>query len=75
MTSGEGAAIRKAEQVYVRFQDGNQVSADVVGFDPFTDVALLKISPRGLTLRPLPLGSAGDLKCRLAGGRDRQPVR
>ncbi len=62
MTSGEGAAIRKAEQVYVRFQDGNQVSADVVGFDPFTDVALLKISPRGLTLRPLPLGSAGDLE-------------
>jgi S1-C subfamily serine protease len=61
VTSGEGAAIRKADDVYVRFQDGNQVSAEIVGFDPFTDVALLKISPRGLTLRPLPLGSADDL--------------
>jgi 2-alkenal reductase len=61
VTSGEGAAIRKADRVYVRFQDGNQVSADVVGFDPFSDVALLRISPRGLTLRPLPLGSADDL--------------
>jgi S1-C subfamily serine protease len=61
VTSGEGAAIRKADEVYVRFQDGNQVSAEIVGFDPFTDVALLKIDPKGLTLRPLPLGSAGDL--------------
>jgi S1-C subfamily serine protease len=61
VTSGEGAAIRKAQEVYVRFQDGNQVSAEIVGFDPFSDVALLKIDPDGLTLRPLPLGSARDL--------------
>ena len=31
--------------------------AEVKGFDPFADVALLKIDPTGLTLRPLPLGS------------------
>jgi S1-C subfamily serine protease len=61
VTSGEGRAIRKADQVYVRFQDDNQVAAKIVGFDPFSDVALLKIDPTGLTLRPLPLGSAGDL--------------
>ena len=61
VTSGEGAAIRKAQEVYVRFQDGNQVSAEIVGFDPFSDVALLKIDPEGLTLRPLPLGSTRDL--------------
>ncbi len=61
VTSGEGAAIRKAQEVYVRFQDGNQVSAKIVGFDPFSDVALLKVDPKGLTLRPLPLGSARDL--------------
>jgi S1-C subfamily serine protease len=61
VTSGEGAAIRKAEQVYVRFKDDNQVPAQIVGFDPFADVALLKVDPSGLTLRPLPLGSAGDL--------------
>jgi 2-alkenal reductase len=61
VTSGEGAAIRKAEQVYVRFKDDNQVPARIIGFDPFSDVALLKIDPSGLTLRPLPLGEADDL--------------
>jgi S1-C subfamily serine protease len=61
VTSGEGAAIRKASNVYVRFGDGNQVPADVRGFDPFSDVALLKVDPKGLTLRPLPLGSTADL--------------
>ena len=45
VTSGEGRAIRKAENVYVRFQDANQVPARIVGFDPFSDVALLKIDP------------------------------
>jgi 2-alkenal reductase len=61
VTSGEGAAIREAREVFVRFQDGNQVPARVLGFDPFADVALLKVDPQGLTLRPLPLGSAKDL--------------
>ena len=61
VTSGEGAAIRKADNVYVRFGDGNQVPAQVRGFDPFSDVALLKVDPGGLTLRPLPLGSTADL--------------
>jgi S1-C subfamily serine protease len=61
VTSGEGATIRKASNVYVRFGDGNQVRADVRGFDPFSDVALLKVDPKGLTLRPLPLGSTADL--------------
>jgi S1-C subfamily serine protease len=61
VTSGQGAGIRKADAVYVKFKDGNQVPADVVGFDPFSDVALLKVDPAGLTLRPLPLGSARDV--------------
>jgi S1-C subfamily serine protease len=61
VTSGEGASVREADRVYVRFQDDNQVPAKIVGFDPFSDVALLRINPNGLTLRPLPLGSAGDL--------------
>jgi 2-alkenal reductase len=61
VTSGEGAAIRKASNVYVRFGDGNQVPAEVRGFDPFSDVALLKVDPAGLTLRPLPLGTTADL--------------
>ena len=62
VTSGQGANIRKADAVYVKFKDGNQVPADVVGFDPFSDVALLKVDPGGLTLTPLKLGESHGLK-------------
>jgi S1-C subfamily serine protease len=58
VTSGEGRDIQRAGQVYVRFADGNQVPATVRGFDPFSDVALLKVDPAGLRLRPLALGAA-----------------
>ncbi|MDQ3677954.1 MAG: trypsin-like peptidase domain-containing protein [Actinomycetota bacterium] len=61
VTTGEGRAIRKAREVYVAFADGNQVPARIVGYDPNSDVALLRINTRGLTLRPLPLGTAHDL--------------
>jgi len=61
VTSGEGKAIKPARRVYVKFSDGNQVQAEVKGFDPFADVALLKVDPEGLALRPLPLGSTKDL--------------
>ena len=46
VTQGEGARIREAEEVYVRFKSRDQVPAEVLGFDPFSDVALLKVSPR-----------------------------
>jgi S1-C subfamily serine protease len=62
VTDGEGRAIRRAKEVYVAFADGNEVSAKIVGFDPNADVALLRIDPAGLTLRPLPLGTAADLR-------------
>ncbi len=62
VTSGTGAAIRPAGEVFVGFADHNQVPARIVGFDPFTDVALLKIDPAGLHLHPLELGSSRDLR-------------
>jgi S1-C subfamily serine protease len=62
VTTGEGRAIRQAHDVFVRFADGNQVPAHVVGFDPFSDVALIRVDPKGLTLRPLPLGSAANVQ-------------
>jgi 2-alkenal reductase len=62
VTTGEGASIRKASEVFVRFGDRNQVSAKIVGYDPFSDVALVKVDPSGLTLRPLALGSSDDVK-------------
>ena len=58
---GDPPNLQKALAVYVQFGDGNRVQAQVVGDDPFADVALLKIDPRGLTLTPLKLGSTGNL--------------
>ena len=51
-----------AKQVYIEFPDRNVVPAEVVGFDPFVDVALLKIAPAGLDLHPLELGNDRELR-------------
>jgi len=57
VTQGEGRDAQKASEVYVEFADGNRVEAEIKGQDPNADVALLKVDPKGLNLRPLPLGS------------------
>lgn len=58
--AGGGGDISAADEVYVEFVDRNQVPAEVVGFDPFVDVALLKIDPEGLDLTSVELGSSAD---------------
>jgi S1-C subfamily serine protease len=52
---------QEAKAVYVEFPDRNVVSAKIVGFDPFGDVALIQVDPDGLDLRPLKLGDDSDL--------------
>jgi len=58
VTTGEGSAIKRASEVYVEFADGNRVPAKVLGHDPNADIALLRVDPEGLALRPLPLGDS-----------------
>ena len=62
VTTGEGEAIRRATEVYVQFADGNRVEARVLGHDPNADIALLRVDPKGLALRPLPLGDSEKVK-------------
>jgi S1-C subfamily serine protease len=62
VTTGEVPDLREARQVYVEFADGNQVEAEVRGYDPESDIALLEVDPKGLTLRPLPLGSSDNVQ-------------
>jgi S1-C subfamily serine protease len=57
-----GGDINQAKEVFVQFPDRNQVPADVVGFDPFADVALLKVDPSGLEINPIELGSSGGIE-------------
>jgi S1-C subfamily serine protease len=49
----------KADTVYVEFRSGERVSAEVVGFDPFDDVGLLKVDRAAHRLDPVPLGDSG----------------
>jgi S1-C subfamily serine protease len=53
---------KEARNVYVEFPDRNVVPAEIVGFDPFNDVALLKVAPKGLHLHPLELGNDAELR-------------
>jgi S1-C subfamily serine protease len=52
---------REAKAVYVEFPDRNVVAAKIVGFDPFADVALIEVDPKGIDLHPLKLGDDKEL--------------
>ena len=62
VTTGEGESVQRAGEVYVEFADGNTVPAEIVGADPNADIALLKIDPKGLHLKPLPLGESSGVE-------------
>ena len=50
-----------ADSLQVTFSDGTTRSAQLVGKDDATDVAVIKVDPDGLTLHPLELGSSQSL--------------
>jgi S1-C subfamily serine protease len=50
--------IAGASEVTVGFDDKRFVQAKVLGTDPQNDLALLKVDPSGLTLKPLQLGDS-----------------
>ncbi len=52
--------VADADRVQVTFSDGRIYDADVLGTDPLTDLAVLKISATGLI--PIEIGSTADLK-------------
>jgi 2-alkenal reductase len=47
-----------APTVYVQFRDGERLPAEVVGWDPFTDVAVVRVERGGHVLKPVPLGDS-----------------
>jgi S1-C subfamily serine protease len=61
VTQGEGENLKRANEVYVEFADGNRVSAEILGEDPNADVALLRVNPKGLKLRALKLGESDEV--------------
>ncbi|HEY5059307.1 MAG TPA: trypsin-like peptidase domain-containing protein [Gaiellaceae bacterium] len=53
---GVGASVKPAARVYVEFSDHDRVSAQIVGWDVFDDVGVLRVAPAAHRLVPLPLG-------------------
>jgi S1-C subfamily serine protease len=54
--------IEGADEVEVSFSNGEEMSADVVGSDPSTDIAVLKVSADSRALRVLTLGNSDELE-------------
>jgi S1-C subfamily serine protease len=47
-----------ASDVTVRFGEDDSIDAEVVGEDPSTDLAVLKVDPKDAKLEPIPLGDS-----------------
>ena len=63
VTTGEVPNLREAREVYVEFADGNQVEAEVQAATTRRPTSRCSRSiPKGLTLRPLPLGDSTDVE-------------
>jgi len=53
--------VAKASEIMVKFSDGTEVKAELMGTDPKTDLALLKIKPpKGL--KAVPLGDSSKMR-------------
>ncbi|HTT95122.1 MAG TPA: trypsin-like peptidase domain-containing protein [Solirubrobacterales bacterium] len=61
VTDESGGTRKPASEVFVEFENRNVLEAKIVGFDPFADVALLKVEPEGFPLHPLQLGDDESL--------------
>jgi S1-C subfamily serine protease len=62
-TAGEGDTgdrVKSARRVYVQFRDGDRIEADVVGYDLYDDVGVLKVDPGEHELRPVPLADSSE---------------
>jgi S1-C subfamily serine protease len=60
--AGGDQPIKEADEVYVEFGDRNQVPAEILGTDLNADVALIKVDPDGLDLKPIGLGDSDSIE-------------
>jgi 2-alkenal reductase len=52
----------EANSVYVAFKDGDRIKAELVGWDGYDDVALLRVDPRAHALSTVPLGDSSRVR-------------
>ena len=56
--AGASTSVDGADRVYVEFQDRDRAPAQIVGWDVFDDVGLVKVDQSDHALRPVPLGDS-----------------
>ena len=54
--------VNNAKKIVVTFVDGTSHHAEIVGTDPYADLAVIKIDVDSEKLHPLPLGNSSNLK-------------
>lgn len=54
--------VENADEINVTFLDGRSYKAKIIGADPFTDLAVIKVEAIPSLLQPLPLGDSSNLK-------------
>ena len=54
--------INDAKKVVVTFLDGRSYNADIVGYDEFTDIGVIKVNADLKLLHPISLGDSSNLK-------------
>jgi len=54
--------VENAYNITVTFSDGSTTTAEVVGTDVQSDLAVIKVDPQGLTLHPVTLGNSHAVK-------------
>jgi S1-C subfamily serine protease len=58
LDDASAAGVRGARAVYVEFSDGERVPAEIVGWDLFSDIGVIRVDPESHTLAPVPLGKS-----------------
>jgi S1-C subfamily serine protease len=59
--AGEGAKVHAADKVYVEFEDGDRVSAKIIGWDVFDDVGLIQVDSKTHEVDSVPLGNSATV--------------
>lgn len=53
--------VQGARAVYIEFADGERIGGRVVGWDLFSDVGVIRVSPGDHALEPVPLGNSAKV--------------
>jgi S1-C subfamily serine protease len=60
--AGNSTTTNSASRVFIGFKDGDRITATIVGWDIYDDVALLRVDPAAHRLAPVPLGDSAQVR-------------